>query len=276
MRKTILIASLLLLPLAALAQEPQCKHSQPRDLQLDLAGIKTVMFEIGPHDLKIDARPGAKAGVQGRACASDAGDLDRLKLSQHKSGDTLVVRAEREDRSLGFSFGNRYAYLKLEASLPDTVPVQLKVGSGDAVVTGVPVLEIGVGSGDVAARRIRGLVTASVGSGDIKLEDIGSLQVSSIGSGDITAKQVRGGVKVGSIGSGEFDLDGAQGDVEIGSIGSGDADVRNVTGNVSLGSLGSGDFDARGVRGDLTVRSKGSGDIGHSGIGGKVQLPRKR
>ncbi|WP_411831931.1 DUF4097 family beta strand repeat-containing protein [Pseudoxanthomonas mexicana] len=274
MRKTMLIAGLLL-PLAAAAQEPQCKHSQPRNLQLDLAGVRTVVFEIGSHDLRVDSRPGASAAVQGRACASNADDLATLRLSQHRSGDTLLIRAENENRAFGFSFGNRYAYLKLEASLPDTVPVQLKVGSGDAVVTGAPALDASVGSGEATARRIRGLTSASVGSGEIELEDIGSLRVSSIGSGEITARQVRGNVEVGGIGSGDFGLDGASGDVKIRSIGSGDAELRNVSGAVRVDSIRSGDLDVRGAA-SLSVGSIGSGDASHRDVRGAIDLPRKR
>ena len=77
------------------------------------------------------------------------------------------------------------AYMKLSSTLPDHINVQLKVGSGDATVIGAPILSADVGSGDVQARNIRGLVAASVGSGDIDLKDIGALQVISVGSGDL-------------------------------------------------------------------------------------------
>ncbi|HEY5972705.1 MAG TPA: DUF4097 family beta strand repeat-containing protein [Pseudoxanthomonas sp.] len=272
MRKSILSA-LLMLPVAAFAQEPQCKHSQPRDLQLDLAGVKAVVFDIGPHELKLDATPNAKAAVHGKACASETKLLEQLKLTQQKSGDKLYVSAKREGSSSGIFFVSNYAYLKLAGTLPDNVAVQLKVGSGDALVTGASILSADVGSGDVEARRIRGLVAAKVGSGDIAIEDAGSLQVISIGSGDLSAKGVKGAAKVGGIGSGDFDLDGAMGNVEIDSIGSGDAKVSGVHGNVSLGSLGSGDFEARDVRGDLSVDSVGSGSVNHNGVTGQVKLP---
>lgn len=272
MRKSIL-SILCLLPIAAFAQDPQCKHSQPRDLQLDLAGVKAVVFDIGPHELKLDAAPNAKATLHGKACASDVKRLEQLKLTQKKSGDKLYVSAERTGSSNVFSFGNNYSYLKLTGTLPDTITVQLKVGSGDAIVTGASVLSADVGSGDVEARRTRGLVAAKVGSGDIVIEDAGSLQVISVGSGDLSAKGVKGAVKVGSIGSGDFDLTGAKGNVEIDSIGSGDAKVSDVGGNVSLDSLGSGDFEANDIRGDLGVDSVGSGSVSHNGVTGQVKLP---
>ena len=39
-----------------------CPHSQPRNLQLDLAGVKAVVFDIGPHDLQVNASPNARGG----------------------------------------------------------------------------------------------------------------------------------------------------------------------------------------------------------------------
>lgn len=272
---TLLTALALCSSPAVLAQNDRCKHSQPRNLSLDLGDAKAVVFELGPHELKLEASPGAKAGIQGTACASQEKYLAQLKLTQQRVGDKLIVRAHRDGQSIGIFLSDTYARLKLVATLPDDVPVQLKVGSGDAEVSGVPVLSADVGSGDVAARRVRGLAAASVGSGDIGFEDVGSLQVISIGSGDVDAKRVRGDVKVGSIGSGDFELDGAKGRVEIGSIGSGDAQVRNVDGDVEVGSIGSGNVGAHDIRGNLTLRSKGSGSIDHSGIGGQVDLPGK-
>lgn len=274
MRKSIL-SLLCLLPVAAFAQGPQCKHSQPRALQLDLAGVKAVVFDIGPHELKLDASPNAAAALNGQACASEAKLLEQLELSQRKSGDKLYVSAKREGSSSGIFFSSNYAYMKLTGTLPDNITVQLRVGSGDAIVTGASVLSADVGSGDVEARRTRGLVAAKVGSGDINIEDAGSLQVISVGSGDLSAKNVKGAVKVGEIGSGDFDLSGARGNVAIGSIGSGDAKVSDITGNVSLDSLGSGDFEADDVRGDLNVDSVGSGSVSHNSVTGRIKLPPK-
>lgn len=276
--RTFLLLSLILSPLAVLAQEPQCSHSEPRDLNLDLAGVKTVVVEVGPHDLDLVSSAGAKGRIQGRACASSADRLKALTLTQTKVGDKLMVSAVRSfDNDVKFNlFGKNYAYLDLDGTLPDHIAVQLKVGSGDASVTGAPVLSVDVGSGDAQASGIRGLAAASVGSGDITLRDVGALQVVSVGSGDLSASGVKGPVKVGSISSGDLEVRDVQGDVRIHSIGSGDANLRNVTGNVSLGSLGSGDFEVADVKGDLSVESKGSGSVNHRGVSGSVNLPRER
>lgn len=274
MTRLALLALLLSAATPAFADDA-CAHSAPRNLQLDLAGVRTVVFDIGHNELRLDARPGGNGAVSGRACASDAGDLDRLKLTQHKNGDTLVVKAWREGNGLSGWFGNRYAELRLSATVPDSLPVALEVGSGDAWVNGTASLDATVGSGDLDIKRIPGKVSAKVGSGDIGIEDVGALRVPSIGSGDVSVRNVRGDVEVGSIGSGDFSLDRASGRVGIGSIGSGDARLAGIAGAVEVGSIGSGDLDVRGAS-ELTVRSIGSGDIDHRDVRGKVELPRKR
>lgn len=269
------LAAGLALPFAAGAQAPHCRHAEPRQLQLDLAGAKTILFEIGRHTLRLDAVAGADGALQGRACASGAGLLDGLVLAQRRDGDKLVVTLA-EDRPRGFSLGRRYAYLDIAGSVPDGVLVQLKVGSGDARLSGAAAASADVGSGDVELRNIRGRVTAKVGSGDLGIEDAGALEVLSLGSGDLVARRLAGPVRVGSVGSGDLELQGVDGPVEIGAIGSGDVSVADVRGSVTVGSLGSGDLDVRNVRGDLRLRAKGSGDVDHDGVTGAVELPRRR
>jgi hypothetical protein len=278
MIRTLAVASLLLLPLTALANEPQCRFNEPRDLKLDLAGAKAVVFEVNQHDLVLQAGPGA-AQLGGRACASNADWLRQLTVTQQKVGDKLVVRLQREARSLTMS-GSSYAYLDLRGTVPDTLLVQMKVGSGDASVSGAHSLS-------------KGLVTAAVGSGDVILDGAGALNLLSVGSGDFKARNVRGDAKVGTIGSGDFELDTVGGNVEIGVVGSGDTDVRQAKGNVRIGTVGSGDTElrdiggsvtverhgsgdvtARDVGGDLRVANSGSGDIRHSNVRGRVELPR--
>ena len=274
MHKTFLLAALLAAPGAAFATQP-CAVTAPQSLTLDLAGSKTVLFEVNSHDLRLQASPGAKAALSGRACASSQELLDQLSLTQRKDGDKLVVTLERKNQGLHFNLGNSYAYLDLTGSLPDDILVQLKVGSGDASLAGAQSMSADVGSGDVSARDIKGLATAAVGSGDVEFNNIGSLYVLSVGSGDVKANGVRGNARVGTVGSGDVELHGVQGAVSIESIGSGDVDIRDSRGAVSLGSLGSGDLEVRGAA-SLKVDRLGSGSVNHLGITGAVDLPKKR
>lgn len=273
--KSLVLTGFLLasaVPMAAQASEP-CAHSAPRKLALDLAGVKAVVFEVASHDLKITAGSGAAANLQGRACASDPKLLEQLTLTQQKSGDKLVVSLDRARSNVTLFNMNRYAYLEIVGTLPDSIPVQVKVGSGDAEVTGAALVSVDVGSGDAQIRRTRGLVAAKVGSGDLDIEGAGSLNLIGVNSGDAEASDVRGEVTVGSIGSGDFELRGAKGPVRIGSIGSGEASLHDIEGNVEVESIGSGQVEARGVRGDLAVKSVGSGSVEHSSIGGQLRLP---
>lgn len=273
MIRTLAVASLLLLPLSALAAEPQCKFNEPRELKLDLAGARAVVFEVNQHDLVLVAGPGA-AQLNGRACASNADWLRQLTVTQQKVDGKLVVRLQREGRDHISVGGNSHAYLDLRGSVPDNVLVQLKVGSGDASVSGAHSLSADVGSGDVSLRDIKGLVTAAVGSGDVELDGAGSLNLLSVGSGDFKARNVRGNAKVGNVGSGDLGLTGVQGNVALGEIGSGDVDLRQVKGSVTIGTVGSGDVDIRGAGGNVSVERHGSGDVTVHDVGGSLTVSR--
>lgn len=275
--KAALFPAILLLaalPFGASAQRA-CQDSETRDLALDLAGIKTVVFEIGAQELVLTASKGAAVSVNAKACASERSLLQQLSLTQHRAGDKLIVRADR-DANMGWNSGKRYAYLQVRASLPDTLPVQVKVGSGEAVVSGVASLSLDVGSGDAKASRVRGMVYADVGSGDIELDDIGGLNAISVGSGDLTARSVRGGVKIGSVGSGDLDVSGTEGSVQLGSVGSGDATLTDIGGDITVDRVGSGDLDVERTRGRLTVRKLGSGSLNHRDVAGSIDVPRNR
>jgi len=269
----ILCTVLLALPALAQANEPQCKASEPRELKLDLAGVRSVLFEVHHNDLHVQGTPGTAGSASGRACASSAERLKDLTVTQRKAGDKLVVTLAKKND--GFWFGNTYAYQDIRASVPAGLPVELDIGSGDVDVVGVAALKVDTGSGDVKARDIKGPVTAKAGSGDIVLERIGALKVPSIGSGDFRARQVGGPAEVGVIGSGDLELSDVGGAVKIDTVGSGDVEVRTVKGGVTVDTIGSGDLTVRDIDGDLVLRHKGSGDVNRSGVRGRVSVPKE-
>jgi hypothetical protein len=253
--RRLILAVLLLAPLASYAD--QCQYSAPRNLTLDLAGVREVQVELRSHDLHLSGADGGKGGtVTGRACASDPKLLDDLTVTQHREGDRLIVEVGGREHS-HISFGYTYTDLKLDMQVPSQIPVVLNVGSGDAWVSGLQRLSTQVGSGDVHVSKISGPFALSVGSGDIDVNDVGSLDVGSVGSGDLK-------------------INGVRGDARVGSIGSGDIGIRSVGGNVRVDTLGSGDLVVHDVQGDFTLGAKGSGDVSHSGIKGKVSVPRDR
>ncbi|KLJ02951.1 hypothetical protein [Luteimonas sp. FCS-9] len=270
------LAALLALPSAAWADDtPQCRHSQPRTLALDFAGVRTLRFETGNGKLRVDGAARPDSTLRGRACASSESALAALEPRASRSGDVLTVTYGRAGNT-GAWLGDRYAYLDLSGQVPADVLVQVVAGSGDAWVTGVAAASADVGSGDVELRRIAGRATVKTGSGDIAIEDAGELKLLSVGSGDVVARGIRGAVEVGSVGSGDLGLHRVGGDIRIGSIGSGDVEIRDASGSVRVGAIGSGDLDARGIAGDLAVSSIGSGDVVARDVRGSVDVPRGR
>ncbi len=251
--RRLLLAALFLAPFASHADD--CKYQAPRNLTLDLNGVRSVQVDLNSHDLHVSGTSGATGGqLTGRACASDQKLLDDLTVTQRREGDRLIIEAGARHSTVISMFGHTYNNLELNLQLPAQMPVVLNVGSGDAWATGLASMEAHVGSGDVHVNKIAGALTASIGSGDVDVNDIGSLDLGSVGSGDFKAHDIRG-------------------DARVGSVGSGDVTIARVGGNVRIDTLGSGDVNVRDVRGDFTVGAKGSGDVSHSGVQGKVKVP---
>ncbi|WP_266169761.1 DUF4097 family beta strand repeat-containing protein [Dyella subtropica] len=251
----LFLATLLLAPLVAQAHD-DCKYQAPRNLQLDLAGVKSLQIDLRSHELHLSGDPSAKGGeLTGRACASDQKLLDDLVVTQRREGDTLIVEAGGKGHIMFNLMGRSYTNLELNLKVPASLPVTLNVGSGDAWAAGLQRLDAHVGSGDLHVNKIAGPLSASVGSGDLDASEIGSLDLGAVGSGDFKAQDIKG-------------------DVRVGSIGSGDVALSRVGGNVRADTLGSGDLNVREVAGDLSLGAKGSGDVSHSGVRGKVNVPR--
>jgi hypothetical protein len=252
--RRLFIAAVLLAPFAASAASP-CKYEAPRNLQLDLAGVRAVQIEVHSQDLHLTGNAEAKGlTLTGRACASDKATLDALQITQRREGDQLLLDIGGGNHVPLSLFGDSYANLEATVQLPANLPVSVSVGSGDADVSGVQQLQGNVGSGDLHVRQISGKFSASVGSGDVDATDIGSLDL-------------------GSVGSGDFKAAGIKGDARVGSVGSGVVTLHTVEGSVHADTLGSGDFNVSDVGGDFSLGAKGSGDVDHSGVKGKVDVP---
>lgn len=267
-----LFASLLLF--SAQASATLCAHEADRSFDVDRAGLAALVAKNGSSDIRI--RGVADIGrieVRGRACASSAGDLDRLKVEQRRDGDRLVLEIGR-DTGMNISlFGSHYAYLDIEIRVPLDLAIEVDNGSGDIDVRDVARLRYDGGSGDLDIENIAGDLDIEVGSGDIEGSNMGAVTLRSISSGDVTLRRIGGDVAVGRVGSGDLDLREVSGSVEVERIGSGDVNVDDVQGSVTVGRIGSGDLRAVNVRGDLFVRSSGSGDVSHRNVGGKVDVP---
>ena len=265
--------ALLALLSPALAFAADCEHAQPRSLDLDLAGVRSVRIEVNSHELRLAPARDGKASFTARACASDPALFEQLTFTQERQGDVLVVRAERDGYSSGIFFKANYAYLQLDAQLPATLDYEVRVGSGDAWVSGQPNVRVDVGSGDAEVRGATGVLRVKVGSGDVTASDSGTLDLLSVGSGDFDARGVRGEATVGDIGSGDVAIHTVGRSLRVESVGSGDLVVTGVDGGVSIGTVGSGDVTVTDVGESLSVRRIGSGDVSHRDVRGTVDLP---
>ncbi len=317
MRKPfVLLAGLALLAssFAASADEP-CRYSEPRNAEIDAAGLKLLSVQIGADNLFIHGQPGlTRVVVQGTACASDQEWLKDVKVETARQGDTATLVANDGDHGVVISlFHNYYAYLKLDVRVPLSLAVKLAEGSGDASASDLAALDATLGSGDLKVKSIAGEFGLAVGSGDADASDVGSLNLASVGSGDASVdgvhgdahvgdvgsgdlglRNVKGGVtmgalssgsvklmdvggsvKVQSVGSGELVVQDVTGDVAVGSVSSGDVSIERAGGNVSADSVGSGGFDADGVGGNFSVGTVGSGDVRPRNVKGKVSVPQE-
>jgi hypothetical protein len=190
-----------------------------------MAGAKAVVLEVNQHDLKVVASKGG-GQLDGRACASSQEWLDQLVLDQRREGDKLVVSLRRDGRHSGISLGNSYAWLDIR-SVPDNLPLQLKVGSGDASVDNAQSLSVDVGSGDAVARA-RGSIHAAVGSGDLDIDGGSSLNLLSLGSGDVNARNIGGDAVTGTVGSGDLKITDVRGNARLDTVGSGDIEFKRA------------------------------------------------
>ena len=93
-----LASSLVLLPSLAMAASPQCVHSEPRDLKLDLAGAKAVVFEVNRPDLVLQAREIVRVRAQ----------MEKV-LARHTGQPLDRVRADT-DRDTVFPADQAVAY----------------------------------------------------------------------------------------------------------------------------------------------------------------------
>src|SRR5690349_4902578 len=205
--RRLFIAAMLCAPFAAFAAG-SCEFEAPRNLQLDLAGVRSVQIDVNSHDLHLIGGADTRGlTLVGRACASKKAALDKLTVTQRRDGD---VRGVQELRST--------------------------VGSGDLHVRQIAgKFATSVGSGDVDASDVGSLQLGSVGSGDFKIDGVkGDASIGSIGSGDVTLRNVGGSVHADTLGSGDLTVRDVGGDLTLGAKGSGDVDHSGIKGKVSV------------------------------------------
>ena len=85
MYRLVLACATLLL--ASTVRADDCEHHAARDLDIDAAGLKSLVVEAGASDLRVSGVAGlARIEVRGRACASSAESLERLRVTGRRDG----------------------------------------------------------------------------------------------------------------------------------------------------------------------------------------------
>ena len=219
---------------AALAGD--CSHSAPHRLTA-APGDATEIVVVGrAGSLRVTGTRTNTVTASGEACASDRDFLSRMRIEARRDGSALRIEAIIPENVMMFGFHE--ARLDFEVTVPDSIPVRVSDGSGEAIVRGVASLDVTDGSGELEIRDVRG---------DVRVRD----------------------------GSGSIEIDGVAGSVVIDADGSGSIDIRDVRRNVTVETDGSGSIEVADVRGDFIVHRDGSGGIDYARVSGTVRIPTK-
>jgi hypothetical protein len=255
MRLRLFALILLFAATAARADLFGCDETAARRVSAPAAGVTRVVVIGRAGWLHISGRAGAREVVAtGTACASSKSLLGDIQLRSQQSGPELRIEAVVPEHS-GFFFGGSEARLDFDVTLPDSIALDVRDGSGELRIENVADLKVDDGSGELTIRGVRGSAKVTDGSGAITVADV---------SGDVRIHD----------GSGSIEIERVGGNVVI-DDGSGGISVRSVQRSVTIEDDGSGSVDVADVRGDFTVESKGSGSVDYERIGGKVSVPRR-
>ena len=235
MKLTRLLAIPVLLSASA-ATADLCEHTAPHRLTAALNGASTVVIVGRAGSLRVTGSSTGTVSARGTACSSDRDFLSDMRIEARREGSELRIEAIIPERTAIFHWHN--ARLDLEVTVPDSVAIRVKDGSGSLEVRDVASLDIADGSGEIEIRGVRGNVEVSDGSGAITIAGVG-------------------------------------GDVRV-SDGSGGLEIARVDGSVVVDEDGSGGIDVADVRGSFTVGRDGSGGVNYERIAGTVRVPKRR
>ena len=247
-----------------------CLHEAPREASIAVDGATKIRVIAGAGSLDIVGKSGmSSVEAHGTACAAKESQLDGIQLIAERRGDTLWIESVFEEGLM--NSGNRG--LSFTVELPDSLPLDVKDGSGSLKITDVSSLQLVDGSGEATIRGVHGDLTVDDGSGGLHVSEIhGSARIED-GSGSLSVRTVHGPVDIED-GSGSLDIDDVTGDLTV-RDGSGGVSIRHVVGAVRVRD-GSGGIDVDDVEGDLTIAEAGSGGVDVHNVSGRIDVPKKR
>lgn len=154
--------------------------------------LTAVELAPGSGDISIHTGPGTGAAIH---------------RTIHYRGKTRPQPTQQVTNGvLTFVKGCSDCSVDYDVTVPASVRVQVRNGSGDIRVADVATADIDSGSGDVVIRNVQGRVRAHTGSGSVHAASVGSQTDLATASGDITAVSVAGGTLLADTGSGSIVL----------------------------------------------------------------------
>jgi len=250
MNKHLILAATLIIPLNSYAAD--CRYSKDYDFAVDANDLRELRLNVGSGSLSIEGdSASSEVRVVATACAHSNSRLNDLELTHRVRDSDLLIRTEQNSNGSIFSWfdwGNNYAYIDIEISMPQGLALDVDDGSGSVEIYGVSALSLNDGSGSVTIENIQGDVYVDDGSGAISITGVNGRVSIDDGSGPI---RVRDSLEVVVLddGSGAIDIDSIQGNVDIRNDGSGGISIREVGGDVEIDDAGSGSVDVREVAG---------------------------
>ncbi len=192
------------------------------------------------------------------AIITGKGDKDDYEFDTEISGETLLVKVIRRDRSWR---GWNNSEAKIELTIKPGVRLDIENSSGDVYVTDLDAedSEIEATSGDITLKRIKADLEVETSSGDIEIREmVGRLEIEST-SGDQDIYNTDGNIDTRAS-SGDITISDFEGDLELEAT-SGDIEIRGGKGTVSARTT-SGNIDGNNIEltGDAYFKA-GSGDV---------------
>jgi hypothetical protein len=236
-------------------------YTSPRNADVSAAGASSIHIEAAAGELRVEGRSDiSQVRVRGTARSNNRSRLDDIKLIAERRGGVVFIKADIPELHGSFwssMHDQMHSALDLVIEVPNSLPLDVSDGSGNAEFNNTGALDLDDGSGELFVRAARGNVRVSDGSGNITIEGVeGSVRVSD-GSGNIRAKNITG-------------------NFVIGEDGSGDIDVSSVGGTMRVENDGSGNIDVDRVAGDFVVDNDGSGGIRYETVKGSVIIPERK
>ena len=205
-----------------------CDVTASRAATLDVGDATRVRVRARAGSLRIEGRPGlGEVRASGTACAGSVDDLERVTLTATRVGTELVIETDTPGRT---------GRLDLVVEIPDSLPLEVRDGSGSVGIYGVASVALRDGSGSIDIDRV---------AGDVRVVD----------------------------GSGSIDITAVRGTVVIEDDGSGSIDITDVGRDVIIEEDGSGSIAVAEVGGGFIVKRDGSGGVRHRSVRGRVDLP---